>query len=140
MNPSKMFDYDRLALATYRQGLLMPSSSVSLSWKALRESLRVAFPELGAVPGLKYLCPPAKEMERLLERSVRYEQGIYCNYLLPPSSRNATWRAQYLEGVKAEHRKSFEKYMESRMFGNWDVEFLLESNETVREWFQNKSI
>jgi len=140
MNPSKMFDYDRLALAAYRKGLLTPSSSLSLSRKALRESLRVAFPDLGSVPGFKYLCPPTDEMERLLELSVRYEKGIYRNYLLPPSSRNTTLREQYLEGIEADHRKSFENYIESRTFCNWDVEFLLESNETVREWFQNKSI
>mmetsp|Transcript_7829 Transcript_7829/g.16304 ORF Transcript_7829/g.16304 Transcript_7829/m.16304 type:complete len:397 (-) Transcript_7829:92-1282(-) len=141
MNPSTMFDYDRLALAAYRKGLLTPSSLSSLSRKVLRESLRVAFPELGALPGLKYLCPPDEAMARLRERSVRYEQGMYRDYLLPPSSsRNATGRAHYLAGVEAEHRKSFEQYMERRMFCNWDVEFLLENNATVREWFQNKSL
>ena len=93
------------------------------------------------MPGLKYLCPPDEAMSRLRERSVRYEQGMYRDYLLPPSSsRNATWRAHYLAGVEAEHRKSFEQYMDSHMFCNWDVEFLLESNATVREWFQNQSL
>ena len=98
-------------------------------------------PALGAVPGLKYLCPPDAALARLRERSVRYKQGMYRDYLLPPSSsRNATGRAHYLAGVEAEHRKSFAQYMERRMFCNWDVEFLLESNATVREWFQNQSL
>eukprot|EP00588_Corethron_pennatum_P012533 CAMPEP_0194281306 /NCGR_PEP_ID=MMETSP0169-20130528/20448_1 /TAXON_ID=218684 /ORGANISM="Corethron pennatum, Strain L29A3" /LENGTH=436 /DNA_ID=CAMNT_0039026327 /DNA_START=341 /DNA_END=1648 /DNA_ORIENTATION=- len=119
MNPSKMFDYDRLALAAYRKGLLTPSSSLSLSRKALRESLQVAFPDLDSVSGFKYLCPPIDEMERLLELSVRYEKEIYRKYLLPPSSRNATLREKYLEGVEADHRKSFENYIESRTFCNW---------------------
>lgn len=122
-NPSRNIDFDRLAVAAHKQGLLaastigttMPRFKVAeLAEQHLLKKLNTTI-EL-----LPKICPNENLLHELLNNSLKYEQRIY------PDLRS--------EEASGEHRSAFWKAHGQGKFCHMDLDKIIE-DDAVREFF-----
>ncbi|VEU44751.1 unnamed protein product [Pseudo-nitzschia multistriata] len=118
-NPSKNFDYDRLAVKAHERGLLV-NQSATLRFEIAQIAEKYLLQKLNKTKdSLPFVCLNQTHLESLLQKSLQYEREIY-----PDLSEEAT----------KHHEEAFFKAFERKKFCNFDTDKLIEDN-AVQNFF-----
>lgn len=118
-NPSRNFDYDRLAVKAHEQGLLVNLTTVA-RFKIAEMTENYLLRKLNTtINNLPLVCLDKTQLQDLLEKSIRYENQIY-----PGQSKDVAIR----------HESSFFDAVERKKFCNFDTDKLIQ-DDAVRTFF-----
>jgi len=134
MNPTVPFEHDILAAAAHAAGLITTKAPVPKR-EYVRKKFLDAFPDVPSRPSMKYHCLTEDVLEKLLATSIQYEKTVYVKYFSPPQEGEE--RTRFFKGLELEQRNSFEEYIQEKKFCNWDVDYILEHDLEIRNWFKN---
>uniref|UniRef100_A0A7S1BDD7 Uncharacterized protein n=1 Tax=Corethron hystrix TaxID=216773 RepID=A0A7S1BDD7_9STRA len=131
MNPTRPIEYDRLIMKAYKDGILFTPRSRERTRQITGEKLK----NIEKNHELKYLCLEKEEAEQLLKLSIEYEKKVYRQYFPLPENKKS--RAAYFKKLEASHRSSFNEYLLSHKFCNWDVDSILQNDIYVVDFLRS---
>eukprot|EP00588_Corethron_pennatum_P008417 CAMPEP_0194292430 /NCGR_PEP_ID=MMETSP0169-20130528/45591_1 /TAXON_ID=218684 /ORGANISM="Corethron pennatum, Strain L29A3" /LENGTH=477 /DNA_ID=CAMNT_0039040603 /DNA_START=191 /DNA_END=1624 /DNA_ORIENTATION=- len=133
MNPTDPFEHDRLAVVAHAAGLITTELPAP-ERRFVRKKFLEAFPDVPSRPGMKYVCPREKDLEKLFATSIKYEKRVYQKYFSLPKGEKET--SMLFKRLELEQRNSFDEYKRQKKFCNWDVDYIIEHDLEIRNWFK----
>jgi len=133
MNPTDPFEHDRLAVVAYAAGLITTEVPAP-ERRFVRKKFLEVFPDVPSRPGMKYVCPREEDLEKLLATSIKYEKRVYQKYFSLPQGKKE--KSRLFKRLELEQRNSFDEYKRQKKFCSWDVDYIIEHDLEIRNWFK----